>query len=150
MIWCRQQVVVPGPAGATMQKDFSFHACLGPETSQADVMALCGIQQLLDAALAGYHVTIFAYGQTGVRPNDYSSRLVAGQCHRNRVCKGEHDYVRPCSPHSSYLTHSRVAPMAIYAKVYCRTTHLHVFHVANTTEHLGGEPSALCKAICAS
>jgi hypothetical protein len=48
-----------------MQKEFSFHACLGPETSQADVMALCGIQQLLDAALAGYHVTIFAYGQTG-------------------------------------------------------------------------------------
>jgi hypothetical protein len=59
------QVVVPGPAGATMQKRFSFHACLGPGTSQADVMALCGIQQLLDAALAGYHVTIFAYGQTG-------------------------------------------------------------------------------------
>ncbi|WIA28382.1 hypothetical protein OEZ86_010928 [Tetradesmus obliquus] len=59
------KVVVPGPAGATMQKEFSFHACLGPETSQADVMALCGIQQLLDAALAGYHVTIFAYGQTG-------------------------------------------------------------------------------------
>jgi len=28
-------------------------------------MQLCGIQQLLDAALAGYHVTIFAYGQTG-------------------------------------------------------------------------------------
>jgi hypothetical protein len=59
------QVVVPGPGGATMQRDFSFHACLGPETSQADVMALCGINQLLDAALAGYHVTIFAYGQTG-------------------------------------------------------------------------------------
>lgn len=28
-------------------------------------MQLCGIQQLLDAGLAGYHVTIFAYGQTG-------------------------------------------------------------------------------------
>ena len=25
----------------------------------------CGIPQLLDAALAGYHVTVFAYGQTG-------------------------------------------------------------------------------------
>lgn len=59
------QVVVPGPGGATMQRDFSFHACLGPEVSQADVMDLCGIHQLLDAALAGYHVTIFAYGQTG-------------------------------------------------------------------------------------
>lgn len=58
---------MPGPGGTTMQRDFSFHACLGPSTSQADVMALCGIQQLLDAALAGYHVTIFAYGQTGVQ-----------------------------------------------------------------------------------
>lgn len=59
------QVVVPGPGGAAMQRDFSFHACLGPEVNQADVMELCGIHQLLDAALAGYHVTIFAYGQTG-------------------------------------------------------------------------------------
>lgn len=60
------QVVVPGPNGATMQRDFAFHACLDSATSQADVMALCGINQLLDAALAGYHVTILAYGQTGV------------------------------------------------------------------------------------
>jgi Kinesin motor domain len=59
------QVMVTGPAGATMQRNFAFHACLGPATSQSDVMALCGIQQLLDAALAGYHVTILAYGQTG-------------------------------------------------------------------------------------
>eukprot|EP00877_Chromochloris_zofingiensis_P013436 jgi/Chrzof1/8346/Cz03g07020.t1 len=59
------KVVSNGPAGATMQRDFQFHACLGPDTSQADVMHLCGIHQLLDAALAGYHVTIFAYGQTG-------------------------------------------------------------------------------------
>ena len=28
-------------------------------------MRACGITQLLDAALAGFHVTIFAYGQTG-------------------------------------------------------------------------------------
>jgi len=48
-----------------MQRDFGFHACLGPDTSQGDVMVLCGINQLLDAALAGYHVTILAYGQTG-------------------------------------------------------------------------------------
>lgn len=61
------QVVVPGPGGATMKRDFSFHACLGPDVSQAEVMDLCGIHQLLDAALAGYHVTIFAYGQTGAR-----------------------------------------------------------------------------------
>ncbi len=36
-----------------------------PDVSQSDVMSLCGIPQLLDAALSGYNVTIFAYGQTG-------------------------------------------------------------------------------------
>ncbi|KXZ48343.1 hypothetical protein GPECTOR_28g750 [Gonium pectorale] len=59
------KVVVPGPAGTSMQRDFAFHACLGPEVGQADVMHLCGVPQLLEAALAGYNVTVFAYGQTG-------------------------------------------------------------------------------------
>jgi hypothetical protein len=59
------KVVVGGPAGATMQRDFSFHACLGPEVGQEEVLRLCGINQLLDAALSGYNVTVFAYGQTG-------------------------------------------------------------------------------------
>ena len=27
------------------------------------MLQLCGVQQLLDAALAGYNVTIFAYGE---------------------------------------------------------------------------------------
>lgn len=40
------QVVVPGPGGATMKRDFNFHACLGPEVNQADVMELCGIHQV--------------------------------------------------------------------------------------------------------
>lgn len=57
-----------------MQRDFSFHACLDPEVNQADVMELCGIHQLLDAALAGYHVTIFAYGQTGNAPGTDSNK----------------------------------------------------------------------------
>ena len=48
-----------------MQRDFQFHACLGSDVSQRDIIQLCGIQQLLEAALAGYNVTIFAYGQTG-------------------------------------------------------------------------------------
>ncbi|KAI8467963.1 MAG: hypothetical protein J3K34DRAFT_460139 [Monoraphidium minutum] len=61
----QQEVVVPGPGGAAMAREFGFHAVLGPGTSQDEVMALCGVQQLLDAALAGYHVTILAYGQTG-------------------------------------------------------------------------------------
>lgn len=30
-----------------------------------DVLRLCGITQLLDAALDGYNATILAYGQTG-------------------------------------------------------------------------------------
>jgi len=59
------KVVVPGPAGNKMQRDFAFHACLGPGVNQSDVMHMCGIPQLLDAALSGYNVTIFAYGQTG-------------------------------------------------------------------------------------
>lgn len=59
------QVVVPGPAKTTMTRDFTFHACLGPDVMQPDVLTLCGVPQLLDAALAGYNVTIFAYGQTG-------------------------------------------------------------------------------------
>ena len=59
------QVVVPGPAGHKMQRDFAFHACLGPEVNQSDVLHMCGIPQLLDAALSGYNVTVFAYGQTG-------------------------------------------------------------------------------------
>ena len=59
------QVVVPGPAGSSMQRDFAFHACLGPDVSQSEVLQLCGVTQLLDAALSGYNVTIFAYGQTG-------------------------------------------------------------------------------------
>jgi hypothetical protein len=32
---------------------------------QADVLRACGITQLLDAALAGFNVTIMTYGQTG-------------------------------------------------------------------------------------
>jgi hypothetical protein len=42
-----------------------FVPALRPQTSQSDVLHLCGVPQLLDAALAGYNVTIFAYGQTG-------------------------------------------------------------------------------------
>jgi len=51
----------PGAAGVQMmERAFPFHVCVGPEASQADVMRLCGINQLLDAALDGYNVTILA------------------------------------------------------------------------------------------
>ena len=46
-------------------RSFAFHACLGPAVKQADVLRVCGLTQLLDAALAGFHVTIMTYGQTG-------------------------------------------------------------------------------------
>lgn len=48
-----------------MTRAFQFHGCLSPQSKQSDVLKICGITQLLDAALAGYHATVFAYGQTG-------------------------------------------------------------------------------------
>ena len=61
-----QQVLLHGPKGAPPAvRSFAFHACLGPATRQADVLRQCGLTQLLDAALAGFHVTIMTYGQTG-------------------------------------------------------------------------------------
>lgn len=88
-------MVVPGPNGATMQRDFAFHACLDSETSQADVMALCGINQLLDAALAGYHVTLFAYGQTGgpqfMNVTSLARELLGIACyHVSIICNESH------------------------------------------------------------
>ena len=59
------RAVVAGPGGQVMSKSYGFQACLGPTVKQADVMPLCGIPSLLDAALAGFHVTVLAYGQTG-------------------------------------------------------------------------------------
>jgi Kinesin motor domain len=43
---------------------FQFHCCMGPQATQAHVVDGCGATQLMEAALAGYHATIFAYGQT--------------------------------------------------------------------------------------
>eukprot|EP00884_Botryococcus_braunii_P016776 jgi/Botrbrau1/3782/Bobra.0183s0017.1 len=54
-----------GKGGGPLVHNMAFHGCLGPKCRQADVMKACGVSQLLDAALAGYNVTIFAYGQTG-------------------------------------------------------------------------------------
>lgn len=38
---------------------------MGPAATQSDVLEGCGATQLMDAAMAGYHATVFAYGQTG-------------------------------------------------------------------------------------
>eukprot|EP00873_Tetraselmis_striata_P018721 jgi/Tetstr1/438985/TSEL_027477.t1 len=59
------QVVSTGPRGSSMEKSFRFHACLGPEATQARVMQLCNVPALLDASLDGYCTSILAYGQTG-------------------------------------------------------------------------------------
>jgi hypothetical protein len=54
-----QQVLLSQARGApAMSRSFTFHACLSPATKQTDVLRLCGISQLLDAALAGFNVTI--------------------------------------------------------------------------------------------
>ena len=64
---CRLQdgthVTLTGPDGK--QQALHFHCCLGPDATQADVLHGCGASQLMDAAMAGYHATIFAHGQTG-------------------------------------------------------------------------------------
>lgn len=59
------QALSSNPGGSTLERDFQFHACLGPDSNQDDVMSYCGVPQLLEAALSGYNTTIFAYGQTG-------------------------------------------------------------------------------------
>ena len=59
------QLTMPAPKAVQNVRPFSFHGVLDEDGSQADVLRACGITTLLDAALAGFHVTIFAYGQTG-------------------------------------------------------------------------------------
>ena len=47
-------------------KSYSFNASAGPETTQAAFSDnVVGLQELVAAALDGYAVTIFAFGQTG-------------------------------------------------------------------------------------
>jgi hypothetical protein len=60
-----------GKGGNPLQRSMAFHGCLGPSCRQADVMKACGVTQLLDAALAGYNVTIFAYGQVRQLPQSF-------------------------------------------------------------------------------
>lgn len=55
-------VQITGAEGKT--QTLHFHCCMGPEASQEDVLNGCGASQLMDAAMAGYNATIFAYGQT--------------------------------------------------------------------------------------
>lgn len=46
-------------------RQYAFDACLNGSTTQAQLFDVCGLQELVEAALDGYSVTIFAFGQTG-------------------------------------------------------------------------------------
>ncbi|GFR41524.1 hypothetical protein Agub_g2220 [Astrephomene gubernaculifera] len=46
-------------------RSYEFDACLAGNTTQEDLFEICGLQELVEAALDGYCVTIFAFGQTG-------------------------------------------------------------------------------------
>jgi len=71
----RVQVLAPGQGVAldngtgfvakAAARVFEFDACLGPAASQADVFKACKIAEMVDAALEGFAVTVFAFGQTG-------------------------------------------------------------------------------------
>ena len=46
-------------------KEFRFDQVFGPDTTQGQIFEQCKIPDLIDKAIKGYHVTLFAYGQTG-------------------------------------------------------------------------------------
>ncbi|GIL67866.1 hypothetical protein Vafri_21146 [Volvox africanus] len=53
--------------GATRSgaRSYEFDACLPGNTTQEELYETCGLQELVEAALDGYCVTVFAFGQTG-------------------------------------------------------------------------------------
>lgn len=53
---------ISAKAGA---RAFRFDACLGGQASQDEMYAACEMSALVRAALDGYQVTVFAFGQTG-------------------------------------------------------------------------------------
>ncbi|KAG1661525.1 hypothetical protein FOA52_000035 [Chlamydomonas sp. UWO 241] len=56
--------LLPGTTRAGA-KSFRFDACLPGSTEQEELFNTCGMQELVESALDGYSVTIFAFGQTG-------------------------------------------------------------------------------------
>ena len=46
-------------------KSFTFNVVFEPEATQKDVFNHCGVEEMVDLALAGYSTTCICYGQTG-------------------------------------------------------------------------------------
>ena len=46
-------------------KSFTFNVVFEPEATQKDVFENCGVEEMVDLALAGYSTTCICYGQTG-------------------------------------------------------------------------------------
>ena len=46
-------------------KSFTFNVVFEPEATQKDVFEHCGVEAMVDLALAGYSTTCICYGQTG-------------------------------------------------------------------------------------
>lgn len=58
----REVQVKVGPLEA---QTYRCHKCFNADTPQANFFGECGITDLLDSAMNGYHACIFAFGQTG-------------------------------------------------------------------------------------
>lgn len=58
----REVQVRMGPLDAHV---YSCNRCFGPETTQENFFAECGLRDLLDSAIGGYRACAFAFGQTG-------------------------------------------------------------------------------------
>lgn len=62
---CDKREVSLKDENTTHKKSFRFDYLLAQDCKQEDVFSRCGVPQMINKALQGYHSTIFAYGQTG-------------------------------------------------------------------------------------
>lgn len=66
---------------------FAFDAVFNPQTSQEEVYERTGAL-VLEKALQGYNVTMFAYGQTGERASSNTAELLYACIDTATVCAG--------------------------------------------------------------
>src|SRR3546814_19083566 len=62
--------------GSGQARPFAFDAVFNPETTQEEVFERTGAL-VLEKALQGYNVTLFAYGQTGTESHFCTAVLIA-------------------------------------------------------------------------